>query len=294
MRQNAFEDPGYFRDYDGNHCKDGDVLVHPDGNKFTLIRNGDVWLADYGDQSLSLSDAWLQVGSRGMAVKADEVGKKKGIEKAQSLLKAFLDGLKYASEKSLEVEIELSKRGWFFGIITNLAQPLKILPLIQLQQFDELDKIMLDEVKQRLIWIEDYLIKYNPKRERIIRESFLNHREGRYFSSACLLISQVDGICNDRFKQHFFTTANKKSKLAPHIEQLQFFPQQFKTRFFDELRAIDENTDRFNISTKLNRHNIVHGWDTEYGNEMNSLKIISFVNFINEIAHFDEIMKSPE
>jgi hypothetical protein len=295
MRQKAYEDPGYFRDFDGNHCKDGDVLVHPDGSKFTLIKNGDIWLADYGDQSMSFSNAWLQVGSKGMAVKAGEV-KKEGLERAQSTLKAFIDLLQYSNEKSSEVEANLSERGWYFGLLTCVSDPLRMATLIQQKRFEEVDDIMADHIRRILDWIEEKLIKYNPKRESIFRECFLNHREGRYYSSACLLLSQVDGMCYDRFQQSLFTINRKTEKplIAEHIQASNFFYHQFKSDFFDELRDINRNFKPDKKDTVLlNRHKVLHGYDTNYGIEINSLRIISFVNFINEICYHDELGKYP-
>ena len=43
--------------------------------------------------------------------------------------------------------------------------------------------------------------------------------------------------------------------------------------------------DRSNYPDVLNRHEILHGIDYEYGNEINSLKVISILNYISSILY---------
>lgn len=202
----------------------------------------------------------------------------------------FTVRLKKQNEKAPEVILELSRRGWFLGLIFHILTVSEIYELIKTGQFDKVDQWMAHNVKRSLNFIEGALIMRNPKREAIFKEAFENHRKGRYYSSITLLISQVDGMCKDRFDHTFFSKARNKSesKLKSSITELNLMGVDYLKVVFNELTAINDDSNKAdNYPLFLNRHNILHGFDTEYGNEINSLRVISFLNYINDVVCMD-------
>ena len=138
------------------------------------------------------------------------------------------------------------------------------------------------------------IIQLNPNRTAIIKEAFENHRQERYCSAITLLLTQVDGICCDEFEKLFFYNdrdARKNSIYKPEVEvELRKRADSLTELYLEVLKTstgindLSKNVCKYPV--RLNRHEILHGMDYEYGTKLNSLKIISFISFINDIVRY--------
>lgn len=155
-----------------------------------------------------------------------------------------------------------------------------------------MDEFLINYYENELENIQNKLIKNNLKRKNIINEGIENHKNGNYYSSITLLLTQVDGLCYDKTNKMFFKNNFKlarEKKYKPEIEEV--LANEDTGTFFKEFlapmnepSAINEhssNLDKFPI--RLNRHEILHGIDYEYGSKVNSLKIISFLSYIDDL-----------
>ncbi|WP_086497721.1 hypothetical protein [Algoriphagus ratkowskyi] len=212
------------------------------------------------------------------------------LEKFKLFNTQFIQALIKLNEKSPEVALKIAKQGWYLGLISHMGAPLELNVFLENNQLKELDEWMMDEVKGRMEWIEQSLLKRNPERRLLFQEAFDNHRKGRYFSSIILLLSQVDGMCNERFGKSFFSIdrGTQKPVLKEPIEKIHLHDLNWMRIAFKSLTAINDKTSNSHkYPDFLNRHNILHGFDTKYGTEINSLKIISFLNCVNDMIYFD-------
>ena len=199
----------------------------------------------------------------------------------------------YVQRKAPESLIELSKYGWYMGYDSLPKTPIELHEKLKDGKEKEVDKFLSDYYKSELKFVEKRLIKRNPERKILIKEGFSNHYKGHYFSSITLLLTQADGLCYDRAKKFYFQNDStlKRSKVyRPAIhEDLARNDQIFLKEFLAPMSnpsAINELIKNIkNFPVRLNRHEIIHGIDIEYGTELNSLKTISFLNYLNDVLH---------
>lgn len=201
---------------------------------------------------------------------------------------------------------ELSKYGWYFSNCTTISEIIEMWEKLKTGEIGTVNRKCQQRIEENIDFIETRIIRLNPQRSEIFKEAFQNHREGKYFSSISLLLTQVDGMSNDRFEIHFYNT--KGDHLNPDIpKKLTFFnnsKNNIAVKEFEEDAwnwAFNGNKELFINATAindsyqkealyptfLNRHKILHGLDLNFGNKINSLKTISYLDFINDTICFN-------
>lgn len=132
----------------------------------------------------------------------------------------------------------------------------------------------------------DYSTKTHPQREKIIRAAYDAHKEGHYALSIPVFLIQADGIGSGHFEvQSIYTRSNfpeikkkiKDSKGAESLRSLQFL--------VGSLNPINASRGQRKLyGQNLNRHAVLHGESVDYPTKENSLKSISWLNFISELV----------
>lgn len=189
---------------------------------------------------------------------------------------------------------ELAKYGWY---VNNDFAPGFILGLLEglsKGNVKKVDNVLSDYYENEIENIQAIIMRNNPKRKAILTEAFDNHYNERYFSSITLMLTQIDGICNERFNENFFKSSNGKPLLSDKLLNNNVLYKQIFGHLFSENTAINKRTDKLKgFPVKLNRHAILHGMDYDYNTKINSLKIISMFGFINDLVHFDLSSSKP-
>lgn len=190
--------------------------------------------------------------------------------------------------------LELSNYGWYLGYDSMPKTPVELGRKLKKGNSKEVDKILTEYYEEELDLVEKRIIGRNPNRKSLIIEAFDNHRNKRYYSSIVLLLTQIDGLCYDETEKLYFKNNRKlqHSKIyKPEVEEKISEKEKFIIKGFDiplnQSTGINElisNTSKFPV--RLNRHEILHGIDYNYGTKINSLKIISFLNYINDIIRY--------
>jgi hypothetical protein len=205
----------------------------------------------------------------------------------------FAESLKYVQKKTPDSLKELSKYGWYIGYDSLPKTPIELNDKLKDGKEKEVDEFLSEYYHTELKYIEKRLIGRNPSRKALIKEGFSNHNNKCYYSSITLLLTQADGLCYDRAKKFYFQNDNKlkRSKIyQPAIlgdlaENNQIFLKEFLAPM-DNPTALNELIQNIeNFPVRLNRHEIIHGIDIEYGTRLNSLKTISFMNYLNDVLH---------
>ncbi len=185
-------------------------------------------------------------------------------------------------KKLPQANYELSKYGWYVDFDFLPASSIKLTQKISEGRIDVVDRWFFSYFKpQKLDIIEQRLIKNYPNRKNIFKASFNHHRNFDYISSITLLLTQIDGIFNDKTGMKYFTKDKDlgidRFNLTKYgITELLITP----LKEFTSINASEKYIDNYPI--RLNRHEILHGINTDFGTEINSLKIISLVNFMDE------------
>lgn len=153
---------------------------------------------------------------------------------------------------------------------------------------NKLDEYLSKNYTDRLLEIEANLKLKHPSREQIINEAFYAHNQGLFYSSICLFITLVDGICDDVYQAKFFIN-NKKDHLPQikdKIEDRMNFADFILTPVINKgpINSWEKELDKHPI--RLNRHEIIHGIDVSYGTQINSLRFISMLSYIDFVTTY--------
>lgn len=221
------------------------------------------------------------------------------ISELRKNLEGFAEQLAKAME-ILEKEapigiLELSKYGWYLGYDSLPKTSVELGRKLNKGKSKEVDEILIEYYEEELDLVEKRVIGRNPNRKHIIKEAFDNHRNKRYYSSIVLFLTLIDGLCYDETKKLYFKNNGKlqRSKIyKPAVEEEISKKEKFIIQGFEipmnQSTGINEHTDNINkFPVRLNRHEILHGMDYKYGTKINSLKVISLLNYINDIVRYE-------
>ncbi len=214
----------------------------------------------------------------------------------------FSEILKKLPKELHEIQIYLIDKGWYLSGDISINISRKIINLIENKKDNEIEIFMQNFTKSKTTIVERKLIKYWPKRARIIRESFCAHQKELYSLSIPVFLIQADGICYDILGVLLYSKDKKgipktNEKLNEEIDKakvgdtkLKFdplldiflnflrFPTSInKTVVFNEYENKQKNNSAFGL---FNRHLILHGKDTSYPTQANSLRAISILDYL--------------
>ena len=168
----------------------------------------------------------------------------------------------------------LSEHGWYVSSEIKLLDILDIFKSFENDTFKEKEPKIIDFYRVNLTKLESKLLIKHVNRQAIIKEAFLAHKQKLYHSSTILFLSQADGLCDGKIfsgknKNEYFESKNSSYFINPTLLN--------KTAINEDSRIYISN-----YFSDLNRHKVMHGLKSNYGNEINSLKAISFFCFVSD------------
>lgn len=154
---------------------------------------------------------------------------------------------------------------------------------------EEAQQWLVDYFRGRLDEIEKTLVERHPQRAVILAQAFQAHRQGLYFLSIPVMLSQADGVIQDKHQKQLFTK-KARANLKAVVENMQaddlrvIFMEAFcvdipLTRKTQELPAGFDG---------LNRHAVLHGTDPNYGTEINGWRAVSILNLASHLTVEEE------
>jgi hypothetical protein len=184
-----------------------------------------------------------------------------------------------AAEKS--VFERLLDYAWFFDPAMDADIFFRLAQLVDAQDEDAINRIMANNFRARLDAIAPELAANDPPRARLLTDAFAAHREQRYALAIPVFLAQADGISRDLMGAEYFTFLKSKGLPEALIVQVagDFFLES-ALRALIPKGTIREHTSKM-AAGSFNRHAILHGIDTAYDSELNSLKAISLLNFMS-------------
>ncbi|MAO34505.1 MAG: hypothetical protein CMP12_01065 [Zunongwangia sp.] len=154
---------------------------------------------------------------------------------------------------------------------------------------EKLDAYFTDYYKGKIEKIRKRLVEKYSSRKEILNEAFESYNKGYYCASICILLTQIDGICNDILEAKFFVNKNYLPQIKEKLENKNLKYSDFiLSPIFKKasINSWEKEIEKFPI--RLNRHEIIHGVDINYGNEKNSLKVISMISYIDFVlSHYN-------
>ncbi len=122
----------------------------------------------------------------------------------------------------------------------------------------------------------------------MIESAFNAHRREKYELSIPVFLAQTDGICKETMDQYLFIKQNSKPCTAIYVKRT--ISGAFMKAILSPLSrtlpiemSTHERPENFN---ELNRHMVLHGESLDYGTKINSLKVISLINYVVSVLAF--------
>jgi hypothetical protein len=180
----------------------------------------------------------------------------------------------------------LATEGWFCDIGETEEEYLTFMKKVFFyHDISELSDAFKEYHYSHLDLIEQRLLRMYPERNRFITEAFDAHRTGKYLFSIPIFLSLADGITYLKTGEACLFSSSDKQ---PKIKQTQFMKNLIDESLL--LEAMLSAVTNFSAINKperiddnrffLNRHTILHGKNLDYDTEMNSLKVISLLNYL--------------
>jgi hypothetical protein len=136
---------------------------------------------------------------------------------------------------------------------------------------------------ERLPEIQAALERRHPNRARILSRAFAAHAREEYELSVPVFLTQADGICYEILNASPYRERDRETKLVPYIRSLESdtFPVSALQPLTKSIPLTANARERGESFTHLNRHQVLHGESVDYGTRVNSLKAISFLNYLS-------------
>ena len=174
----------------------------------------------------------------------------------------------------------LGENGWYIDF-NMAASAISVLANKELTEKD-LDVSLSEYFASKLEEIEESIVDKYPRRNSIISAAFKAHRNGDYELSIPVLLTQIDGTGFETLGHSFFKRKDGIPKTTKFVEE-RIGESLYKGLLYPlaEDLEISRAWDNTEVDFKLlNRAMILHGRNVVYGTVMNSLKIISLINYV--------------
>jgi hypothetical protein len=139
---------------------------------------------------------------------------------------------------------------------------------------------------------EAYLARHFPRRGAILRKAFSAHRNRDYELSIPVFLAQADGIALEIIGTSAYSRSRKNlAKLKAFVASLNAVQLQSELLKL-LLLAIPLNVstgDSLLVKGVLNRHEILHGVNTNYASATNSCRSISWLEYVAHLRHAKDL-----
>lgn len=201
-----------------------------------------------------------------------------------STMQSMQDAASSFRSRFPKVREELTKRVWFVSAAMSVSALRECEAAISAGDFNLLDNVMSVFTDGRIETVCKAAVHYFPDRARPFESAFAAHRRADYWSSVPLLLCQADGI-----SQHMLTAQlySQRPQNRERLHQTLSTENETEDTLSVLLHALRikgplnaRETDMTQYPGMLNRHSVLHGSCTTFGTRLNSLKLISLLDFL--------------
>ncbi len=186
-------------------------------------------------------------------------------------------------KRTQDALVALGTRGWYLDLEMTLPGLWSLQKAIVEGNSDEAERALTEYFRENTRHIEEDLINLFPHRAKILSSAFSAHLRGEYELSVPVFLAQSDGICQELIGIQLFRKRGNVPAIAEYVETLagDTFQAALLYPLCVTLPISASQHERSNSFIGLNRHQVLHGESTQYGNEINSLKAISLLNYVS-------------
>lgn len=227
-----------------------------------------------------------------------EVGKKIATDEMRLLERNQRNKILFQLNEYYANNLEvLAQYGWFLEMNPDVYSPKMFeTKLYEEKNIKVICKTLMKYYQTHLERIIEEICDRHPQRSNYISVQIMSsYNQGHYELAITGLLTQVDGVCDDKLEQYFFIKKRQRdNKWIPEIvNDLTKIKNDFFKVFIAPILSdcpiyvkqskIDE------YPSKLNRHTVLHGKDTNYGSKENFLKSVSLLKYVSDILYFSDI-----
>ncbi len=210
----------------------------------------------------------------------------------------FANDFDKMSENDRRIILIFGEIGWFLDKDLFTSYYWIIKNGLNEENKEEIENELIAHFRKKINDIEKNIKKNYPHRTKIISAVFKAHKRGEYELSVPVLLTQIDGMCNESLSQSLFLTNNGKlatdESLSKESEKIYAFGFFAVFRNILPIQKGKKERDKTIDFCELNRHVVLHGLATDYATEKNSLKLISLINYINQTLEFIKEIRKKE
>lgn len=179
--------------------------------------------------------------------------------------------------------LELGRRGWYLDPEMPITDLWRLEEALRSGDPSIVDHELGEWVEARIEAIESGLRLRYPTRSAILSIAIEAHRRGEYALSIPVLLAQADGICHEVAEGSLFRKQNKRPVLAEYVDR--FAIGSLRRAVLAPLEEeLPINTSTYATARDpgaLNRHEILHGINLDYGTRINGLKALSLLGYLS-------------
>lgn len=181
-----------------------------------------------------------------------------------------------------EFSEKLSHRGWFPSNEMSLPFAESIRLAFNEGNVQKVDDQMSAFVRSRIENLHGLFAERFPARSSVISSAINAHLGGQYILSIPVFLMQAEGICIEEFGVKLYSTSKGYPVIAKQLQQLGFddFTGALLHPLMQPMGISQSGEFRVCYPDCLNRHEILHGIDSGYGTEINSLKSLSLLEYV--------------
>jgi hypothetical protein len=182
-----------------------------------------------------------------------------------------------------ENAILLSQYGWYISSWMMMDEVWRMLAAVRDGRMVEVEQKMMQYYRDNLSELCTWLSKKYPDRSVILRQAFEAHEKNMYYASTILFISQADGLGDGKLMRKSMMKGFLESRASTDLTNA----------VLGTVTAINaDSKDKSNYFSDLNRHEVMHGLYSSYGQEVNSLKALSLLTFVAQfVGRRGELLK---
>lgn len=246
----------------------------------TVQENADRLQLHVGEWNRQLEQAkrWL----REHAAPAKEMAQR--ISRTLGALNQYVAKLPGHTERAAET---LALHGWYMSPIDSFADAIEAAELFKTAP-DEGHQRMIDFVESRVDEYREYFLKEVSARSAPIEAALEAHETQRYLLSIPVLLAQADGITKERLGIGLYAKNKKTYELRLKEEFADADGHDvLSSALLEPLRialplvAHDDNRQE----DKLNRHAVMHGQVSDYGERLYSCQSITLLAWVVWLLH---------
>lgn len=179
----------------------------------------------------------------------------------------------------------LSEYGWYINSDMTLIDSVEMIKELKRQNHSstKIDDFFTDYYNRCIEFEINKLKSKYLNRSDILGEAYELHKHNYFYGSVTLFLSQADGICEGEL----FKTKNKKSQLKQYLKKTGNgdFIATFLKPIASESSIDVYHPEKARYFSELNRHGVMHGYDTDFGTKTNSLKAFSLLCFVADFSN---------